>query len=69
MNAETLFQLTGCKHSLDIVGNITENSSITLWMVWLRRQRFYLNTLNNRLMDMELCIIKNSAIANKLLAI
>lgn len=44
-------ELTGGKHSLDIIGDVAEYSSIALGAVGLRGQRLNLDTLNNGLLD------------------
>lgn len=57
--------LTGCEHCLDIVGDVTKYSSVTLLVILLRGQRFYLHTLDNRLSHRNLCIIKDGTMHNK----
>lgn len=55
-------QLTDCKHRLDIVGNITENSSESLLLVLLRLEGLDLHTLNDRLMYFRFRVVEYSAI-------
>lgn len=55
-----LYQLTNCQHCLNIIRDITEHRSVTLLLVLLRLQRLDLHTLNNRLMNLWFCVIKNS---------
>lgn len=52
-------QRTGGQHSLNIICDVTEDSSIALGVIWLRRQWFYLNTLNDRLLELRLRLVEN----------
>lgn len=44
-------ELTGGKHSLDIIGDIAEYSSVALGAVGLRGERLDLDTLDNGFLD------------------
>lgn len=57
-------KLTGGKHCLDIISNVAEDGPITFWVVWLRRQRLDLYTLNDRLTNLGLGLIEDSPIQN-----
>lgn len=50
---------TAGKHSLDIVGNVTEYGPITLLVTGLRRQRLDLHALNNGFMDLRLGLVED----------